>query len=152
MENYQKYYKNGAVLSSSYAHFMCWNTTVCRPEATILNSHLLSTRTHSILFPHPKKGGEERMRFYTLLGWNYLNFITEDRLLSCLTYMQDVIDHNIFFLKPRTLTHRPAFPIFHAQYRVLHLFSNNTEPSANVCCKFRTGEKSTFHVAFLLQD
>lgn len=137
---------------SSYAHFMCLNTIVCRPEATISNSHLISTRTHSILFPHPKKGGEERMGFYILLGGNYLNFITGDRLLSCFTYMQDVIDHNIFFLKPRTLTHCPAFSIFDAQYSILHLFSNNTEPSANVCCKFRRGERSTFHVAFLLQD
>lgn len=128
------------------------NTIVCRPEGHISNSHLISTRTHSILFSHPKKGENERMVFYILLARKYLNFITGGRLLSCFTYMQDVIDHDIFFLKPRTLTHHLLSLFSMHSTVVLHLFSNNTEPSAKVCCKFRTGEKPTFHIALLLQD
>ena len=109
-------YKNEelAVLLSSSPHFACLHTSVGKPESTISNSHLIPTRIHSILFSHPKKGGGGKNGTSHSFGLKL--FKLGGRLLFCFTYMQDVINHNVFFIKPRTLTCSYAFPIFHAQY------------------------------------
>lgn len=86
------------------------------------------------------------MGFDTPLDWNYLN---EGVGYFCFTDMQDVIKCSVFSIKPEHSQCR-AFPVMQST-AVLHLFSNNTEPSAKVCCKFRTGEQPTFHISFLLQ-